>query len=269
MFSVKYDLTKLSEFNDFDSNKAVNNFDSEQDYFDKLTHFTETWHDYLRLYNPIVVVFSDEARESFLTEMKVVESIAKQLEMAGIITKLNDLEEAINEKSDKSLSDSLKVFFAALEIVSNHIVSARLQDSTGSPLSADSASDETNVSTEKPLILAVDDSSVVLTVITNTLESDYKVIAVTSGKEAIRVIDKHTPDFFLLDIEMPIMNGFELAKIIKNEDKFKDAPILFLTSQAIRDYVIAAKELGVTGYMLKPIEKNVLLEKIDGYFNKK
>jgi len=118
---------------------------------------------------------------------------------------------------------------------------------------------------EKPVILAVDDKPELLTAIVSILEGEFKVIAVTSGRAALNVLEKHTPGLFLLDIEMPRMDGYELAKVIRRQKRFESAPIIFLTGKNTRDDVIAALKNGGNDYLLKSVEKELLLENIRKY----
>lgn len=120
---------------------------------------------------------------------------------------------------------------------------------------------------EIPLIISVDDKPGLLTAINSALKSRYKVISVTSGMAALKAIEVHTPAIFLLDIEMPVMSGYELATKIRKNEKFKKTPIIFLTSMASREHVINAIAHGGNDYLVKPVDSNILLGKIEYYLN--
>ena len=110
-------------------------------------------------------------------------------------------------------------------------------------------------------VLAVDDASFFLNTLKAFLaETQFKVTCVTSGATALRYLASHTPDLFILDIEMPEMDGYELAKEIKKRG-FK-APIIFLTGNASKEYVMKAIKSGGVDFIVKPIDKNRVLEKI-------
>lgn len=121
---------------------------------------------------------------------------------------------------------------------------------------------------ELPSIMAVDDKPELLATISNVLRNHYKVIAVTSGNAALRAIEVHTPALFLLDIEMPGMDGCELAKKIREHGQFSQTPILFLTSKATRGHVISAVANGGNDYLIKPIDSSLLLGKIQYHLSK-
>jgi CheY-like chemotaxis protein len=113
-------------------------------------------------------------------------------------------------------------------------------------------------------ILAVDDTPFFLTTLKNMLQgTEYKLICVTSGEDALKFLEKRHPDLFLLDIEMPDMNGFELAaKIVKSGEK---APVVFLTGNAKRENVVKAVDVGAADFIVKPVSKEGVLAKINRY----
>jgi CheY-like chemotaxis protein len=113
-------------------------------------------------------------------------------------------------------------------------------------------------------ILAVDDTAFFLTILKKILQdSRYNLTCVSSGRDALKYLEKHTPDMFLLDIEMPGMDGYELATKIK-EGGYK-APIIFLTGNAKKEYLAKAVKSGAADFIIKPINKDVLLDKIRKY----
>jgi CheY-like chemotaxis protein len=131
-----------------------------------------------------------------------------------------------------------------------------------------SASLQTNTDIETPKadkrILAVDDTAFFLVVLKKKLQNTrYKINCVTSGREALKFLEKHKADMYLLDIEMPGMNGFELAAKIR--EKGHKEPIIFLTGNARREYFAMAMKAGATDFIIKPINKDVLVSKIRKY----
>jgi len=114
----------------------------------------------------------------------------------------------------------------------------------------------------KESILAVDDNAFFLdTLKTALLDSEYKLTCVNSGISALRFLQKHTPDLFILDIEMPEMDGYELAEKIRAYGK--KAPIIFLTGNATREYVLKAIKAGAADFIVKPITKKHVIERIE------
>ena len=119
-----------------------------------------------------------------------------------------------------------------------------------------------DVEESKKSILAVDDKAFFLETLKMTLkDTPYKLTCVTSGKMALNYLQKHSPDLFILDIEMPEMNGYELAEKIRDSGQM--APIIFLTSNSSKEYVQKAMMNHASDFLVKPINQKCALEKID------
>jgi len=115
---------------------------------------------------------------------------------------------------------------------------------------------------EKKTILAVDDRPFFLNMLKNALqEVDLKLICVTSAWNALSFLDRNSPDLFLLDIEMPEMDGYTLAEKIK--EKGQKAPIVFMTGNARRECVLRAAKVGAADFIVKPINKEEIIAKIN------
>ena len=121
----------------------------------------------------------------------------------------------------------------------------------------------------KPAILAVDDSIVMLQTISSVLSDEYKVLTLPKPLELEKVLRKFTPDLFLLDYNMPEINGFELIPIIRNMKEHQDTPIILLTSAGTIDNVTAALALGVCDFAIKPFNPDILRQKIAKHIVKK
>ena len=116
----------------------------------------------------------------------------------------------------------------------------------------------------KNTILAVDDRHFFLTAIKTMLQgTGYRVTCINSGAAALNYLNKNTPDLFILDIEMPEMDGYELAGRIRASGQ--TAPIIFLTGNANKNSVIKAIGAGAADFIIKPVTKEQLLERIGKY----
>ena len=114
----------------------------------------------------------------------------------------------------------------------------------------------------KLVVLAVDDSAVILKSVSAVLSNEYKVFTLLKPKELENILQKITPDLFLLDYQMPEMNGFELVPVIRSFDEHKDTPIVFLTAEGTIDNVTAAIAMGSSDFIVKPFAPDMLREKI-------
>jgi len=102
-------------------------------------------------------------------------------------------------------------------------------------------------------ILAVDDESINLQLITGHLKSEYEILTSPNGYDAIEQLDKHDIDLILLDVMMPGMNGFEVCSAIKADERFADIPVIFLTALDSMDSQLQGFEQGGIDYLTKPI----------------
>ena len=119
-----------------------------------------------------------------------------------------------------------------------------------------------------PLVLVVDDSVTVRKVTSRLLERNgMNVITAKDGVDAMSVLEEHTPDLMLLDIEMPRMDGFEVATRVRNDPRLKDLPIIMITSRTGQKHQNRAMAIGVNDYLGKPYQESVLLERIAYWSN--
>lgn len=112
-------------------------------------------------------------------------------------------------------------------------------------------------------VMVVDDSITVRKVTSRLLDRhNMNVITAKDGVDAITVLQDHYPDVMLLDIEMPHMDGYELARHIRNTPELADIPIIMITSRTGEKHRKRALELGVDRYLGKPYQETELLENI-------
>jgi len=112
-----------------------------------------------------------------------------------------------------------------------------------------------------PEILIVDDIPENLNLLCQTLEAkDYNIIAATSGESALQIAVRTQPDLILLDIMMPGMDGFEVCRRLKANERLSDIPVIFITAKDETESVIEGFQVGGVDYITKPFqEKEVLI----------
>ena len=117
-----------------------------------------------------------------------------------------------------------------------------------------------------PLILVVDDSITVRRVTQRLLKREgYRVALASDGLDALEKLQEEKPTVVLSDIEMPRMDGFDLARNIRGDEKLRDLPIIMITSRIAGKHRDHAKELGVDHYLGKPYSEDELLGLVRGY----
>jgi chemosensory pili system protein ChpA (sensor histidine kinase/response regulator) len=118
--------------------------------------------------------------------------------------------------------------------------------------------------------LVVDDSITVRRVTQRLLERNgMRVVTAKDGLEAVSVLQDEVPDVILLDIEMPRMDGYEVASHVRNDPRLKDVPIVMITSRVGEKHRARAIELGVNEYLGKPYQEGQLLQAIEPLVRKK
>lgn len=121
----------------------------------------------------------------------------------------------------------------------------------------------------EPTIMVVDDSVTVRKVTSRVLERNgYKVLLAKDGVDAITQLQEHTPDLMLLDIEMPRMDGFEVATQVRHDERLKDMPIIMITSRTGQKHRDRAMSIGVNEYLGKPFQEAGLLEAIQQFIKR-
>ena len=113
------------------------------------------------------------------------------------------------------------------------------------------------------LVMVVDDSVTVRKVTSRLLERHgMSVLTAKDGVDAMALLEEHRPDVLLLDIEMPRMDGFEVATRIRRDERLKDLPIIMITSRTGQKHRERAMAIGVNDYLGKPYQESVLLQSI-------
>jgi chemosensory pili system protein ChpA (sensor histidine kinase/response regulator) len=115
----------------------------------------------------------------------------------------------------------------------------------------------------RTFVLVVDDSITVRRVTQRLLERNgMRVLTARDGMDAIALLSEQVPDVILLDIEMPRMDGYEVAALVRSDPRLRDVPIIMITSRVGEKHRARAIELGVNDYLGKPYQESQLLDAI-------
>jgi chemosensory pili system protein ChpA (sensor histidine kinase/response regulator) len=111
-----------------------------------------------------------------------------------------------------------------------------------------------------PLVMVVDDSLTVRRVTQRLLQREgYRVLLARDGLEALELLGKERPDVILSDIEMPRMDGFDLVRNLRADERLRGLPVIMITSRIAQKHRDHAAELGVEHYLGKPYDEDMLL----------
>ena len=111
---------------------------------------------------------------------------------------------------------------------------------------------------DKPIILIVDDNRDIQLLIGELMGADYNIITASNGKEGVRLAVKYVPDLVICDVMMPVMDGLECCRRIKNEISTSHIPVLMLTACSMDEQRAQGYDSGADGYLSKPFNSTVL-----------
>ncbi|MDR3168162.1 MAG: response regulator [Treponema sp.] len=112
-------------------------------------------------------------------------------------------------------------------------------------------------------IVLVDDILTNLRIGKTILSEDYDVFTVCSGVKLFTLLERITPDLILLDIDMPEMNGYEVLKLLKADERTRGIPVIFLSANCGPDYEAKGLDLGAADYMVKPYSAQLLHKRVE------
>lgn len=113
--------------------------------------------------------------------------------------------------------------------------------------------------------MVIDDSRATRAILARTLaELGYEVVQAGHGREALEILER-TPDIdlALVDWNMPVMNGLELVRAVRADDRFAAVTLMMVTTEGDSDHMIAALEAGADEYVMKPFTSAVIREKLE------
>ena len=121
------------------------------------------------------------------------------------------------------------------------------------------------VSVENKVTIMVVDDSITIRKVTERMLNRYgiEVVLAKDGVDATNLLQDNIPDLMLLDIEMPRMDGFEVASYVRNDERLKNIPIIMITSRTGSKHKEKAMEIGVNEYLGKPFQEDDLVKNIN------
>jgi len=258
--SKKDSIGRLLEISDLKlAGKIEKMGDEELDrYLQQLNTFTENFPEQEEAINEALRTKDNDAFVKKLTEVRdILEKIYAD-EMAQDCAKQIS---SIGTTSPEKTEAYMHYFLSSLSMLSIDIQMAGQKTTAPASSPERTADDKLRTGIR---ILAVDDTAFFLTILKKILsDTRYLLTCVSSGRDALKYLEKHQPDIFLLDIEMPGMDGYELA--VKIKESGQKAPIIFLTGNAKKEHLAKAVKSGAVDFIIKPINKDVLLTKIHKY----
>jgi len=114
-------------------------------------------------------------------------------------------------------------------------------------------------------ILIVEDAELNVDLLTQLLEDDYRLLIANDGAQGVAMAEQNDPDLILMDISLPIMDGYEATRKIR--ERLQSTPIIGLSAHAMSGDAERAREAGCNDYMTKPLNEDLLLKKLKEYLS--
>jgi CheY-like chemotaxis protein len=118
-------------------------------------------------------------------------------------------------------------------------------------------------------ILVVEDQELNMDLLVQLLEEEYEVLTAFDGLSGLELAGRERPDLILMDFSLPVMDGWEATRRIKADDRLKHIPIIALTAHAMVGDAHKAAACGCDDYMTKPLDEELLFEKLGQYLGGK
>src|SRR5262245_49979598 len=119
---------------------------------------------------------------------------------------------------------------------------------------------------QKPKVLIVDDEPLNVDYLVQELEdSNYQIITASNGKEALGKIQREQPDLILLDLIMPVLDGFAVLSQIKADNNLRDIPVIIISAERDSKSVVKGIKQGAEDYLTKPVDADLLIQKVKEY----
>lgn len=117
---------------------------------------------------------------------------------------------------------------------------------------------EAKIEEGKPVLLVIDDNEDILNLITQLLGNDYNILTASNGREGMKMATRYVPDVIVCDVMMPVMDGLECTRLLKEEVSTSHIPVLMLTACSMDEQRVQGFDSGADGYIAKPFNEEVL-----------
>ena len=130
-------------------------------------------------------------------------------------------------------------------------------------IQSETVSDTNSNATELPILLVIDDNQEIRNVLKDIFKSQYQIFEAENGEKALKIAKKEIPDCIISDVMMPIMDGFEFTKQIKNNELTSFIPVILLTAKTSEEAHIEGLKSTADAFLTKPFNNNIVKETVN------
>lgn len=115
-----------------------------------------------------------------------------------------------------------------------------------------------------PRVLIIEDDPLIARIVEIKLENrGYQVMLASDGQEGLDAVRQHKPDVVLLDVMMPVMDGYQVLRILRGEAEFATLPVIMLTAKGQERDIMSGLKEGATDYIVKPFSPSEVVERVE------
>jgi CheY-like chemotaxis protein len=118
-------------------------------------------------------------------------------------------------------------------------------------------------------ILIVEDVEFNRDLVVQLLEDDYEILTAADGEEGLRLAERERPDLILMDLSLPVIDGWEATRRLKASKVLKNIPIIALSAHAMKGDEQKARECGCDDYLTKPLDEDLLFERLTKFLRER
>ncbi|HKI90505.1 MAG TPA: ATP-binding protein [Draconibacterium sp.] len=179
------------------------------------------------------------------------------------LVKLHKGEIFVTSKTGVGSKFTIRIpYIPNLQLQQNEIEVAS-EESQSDPIPAYYEYDENNVISDEKIMLVVEDNVDVRHFISSHFKSTYRILQAKNGQEGWEIALKTIPDIVISDILMPVMNGYDLCKRIKSDERTSHIPVILLTAMHSKENEIKGLTTGADDYITKPFDLSILQAKVE------
>ena len=172
---------------------------------------------------------------------------------------LDDADAALNELQSYELPQSIE---DKMKELSAYVVDVAIEDVMNITKAMCNELENMDECCIHPLVMVIDDDEINIKAVSNMLQDVFDVISANSAKKAFVELENRQPQLILLDVHMPEMDGHEFIKILKEDDKYTDIPVIFLTSDEDLQTEVKGFDEGAIDFIRKPMRKEIAVPRI-------
>ncbi|MCL2698741.1 MAG: response regulator [Defluviitaleaceae bacterium] len=196
----------------------------------------------------------------FAAGVSVLKRVLLQIGCKRLMMEVAQLETAVRNRSVETRNSLIPKLSADLEKLFRQIVFTPRAHSAEETITGTLEAANTAEALRKKVIMVIDDSTLYLHAVEHTLDAWFDVYTLSKPENYEDILNKVIVDLFILDVEMPVMDGYQVMDALRAHPAYEETPIVFLTGHATPENLKLAKSKNINGFVRKPFNEDVLVD---------